>query len=377
MAVNADVLVVGAGIIGAACALSLQRRGLQVTLIEATSPGCGVTAAGMGHLVALDETPQELDLCLYSLELWREFFLEFPGVGEAVSCGTLWVAEDEHQLAEAHQRAERLNARNWHAEAVAASQLQQLEPALRSGLAGGIRVRNDSVVYPPAIAHHLTQELVRRGGQLCCGERVLSVGDACLNLESGSRLSAKHVVIAAGNDVSRLIPDVTVFPRKGHLAITDRYPGRLSHQIVSMNYGQSDMSANALAVAANVQPRPTGQWLVGSCRQDGKTDTQIDVAALSAVMKSAISLLPCLAEMRVIRSWAGMRPASLDGRPIIGEHPLRKGVWLAAGHEGLGVTTALATAELLANQIMNTPCAIDVSPYLPSRFPALQQALYV
>ena len=368
MAEHADVLVVGAGIVGAACALSLQKRGLQVGLIDAASPGCGVTAAGMGHLVALDETPQELDLCLYSLALWREFFAEFPGIGEPSACGTLWVAEDEHQLAEAHQRAARLNARDWHADTVNGDQLRRLEPALRTGLAGGVRVRYDSVVYPPAVAGHLSQELVRRGGWLLCGQTVREIGEASLTLESGTRLSAQHIVVAAGLAVSRLLPDMPVFPRKGHLAITDRYPGRLLHQIVSMNYGQAEMRADALAVAANVQPRPTGQWLVGSCRQDGQTDTRLDFAALSAVMASAIDLLPCLADMRVIRSWAGMRPASPDGRPVIGEHPRRPGIWLAAGHEGLGVTTAFATAELIANQMLGTPQAIDIHPYLPSRF---------
>ena len=142
----ADVLVVGAGIVGAACALALQQEGLRVTLVDAASPGCGVTAAGMGHLVALDETDEELDLCLLSLGLWQEFLHDHPGVGEASRCGTLWVAENEHQLAEAQARAARLCQRGWQAEALSGAQVQKLEPALRPGLAGGVRVAGDSVV---------------------------------------------------------------------------------------------------------------------------------------------------------------------------------------------------------------------------------------
>jgi glycine/D-amino acid oxidase-like deaminating enzyme len=190
-------------------------------------------------------------------------------------------------------------------------------------------------------------------------------------------MSADHIVIAAGVQVAQLLPEVPVFGRKGHLAITDRYPGRLTHQIVSMNYGQGEGSHGALAVAANVQPRPTGQWLIGSCRQDGQADNAIDPVALSAVLDTAITLLPCLAGMRIIRAWAGMRPATPDGLPLIGAHPGRNGVWLAAGHEGLGVTTSFGTARLLADRVMGRTGAVDPSPFLPTRFEAIRKHAHV
>jgi len=159
-----------------------------------------------------------------------------------------------------------------------------------------------------------------------------------------------------------------VFPRKGHLAITARYPRRLSHQVVSMGYGQTEAGSDALAVAANVQPRITGQWLIGSCRQDGIADTDVDPRVLAHVLRSAIALLPCLADMTIIRSWTGLRPATRDGRPIIGRAPKLDRVWIAAGHEGLGVTTAFGTAQLLADLMLERPPAIDAGPYSPSRF---------
>lgn len=365
---SSDIVVIGAGIVGAACALALRDEGLSVTLVDAATPGSGVTAAGMGHLVALDESEDELDLCLMSLGLWRDFLARNPGVGDAVDCGTLWVAENEHQMIEAEQRAARLSARGWNAEVVRGDQLRTLEPELRRGLCGGVRVGGDSVVYPPAVAQHLALELKARGGMLRLGARVATVDEGAVVMADGSRLTADRIVVAAGAAVASLLPDVPVFGRKGHLAITDRYPGRLSHQVVSMNYGQTEAGSGALAVAANIQPRASGQWLVGSCRQDGQADTSLDPVALAAVLRTAIGLFPCLAQMNVIRAWAGMRPASPDGRPIIGAHPFRPGVWIAAGHEGLGVTTAFATARLLADQMMGRGSAIDVAPYSPARF---------
>ena len=264
MARSYDAIVVGAGIVGAACALALRERGMDVALVDAASPGSGVTAAGMGHLVALDESAAELDLCLLSLGLWRTFLDAHPGVGQAQHCGTLWVAENEHQMHEALLRAERLGARGRHADIVTPAQLRALEPALRPGVCGGVRIASDSVVYPPAVADFLARQLVALGGALHLGQRVQRVGRGEIILANGDALAAAHVVVAAGVQVRQLLPEVPVAPRKGHLAITDRYPGTLQHQVVSMNYGQAAAGDDALAVAANVQPRVTGQWLIGS-----------------------------------------------------------------------------------------------------------------
>jgi D-hydroxyproline dehydrogenase subunit beta len=363
-----DVVVIGAGIVGAACALELQALGREVLLVDERHPGAGVTAAGMGHLVALDETDDELDLCLLSLARWDDYLATQAGPAEHVRCGTLWVAEDDAQMAHARARAERLGRRGWDAEALTGSRLAQIEPALRPGLAGGVRVARDGVVYPPAVARDLAEQLVARGGRTLFGATVAGIGPGAVTLASGQRIDAGDVVVAAGTGAARLLPDMPVFPRKGHLAITARYPRTLSHQVVSMGYGRTEAGSDALAVAANVQPRITGQWLIGSCRQDGIDHTDVDPRVLARVLRAAIALLPCLADMTVIRSWTGLRPATRDGRPIIGPHPTLDRVWLAAGHEGLGVTTAFGTARLLADLMLARPAPIDAGPYSPSRF---------
>jgi glycine/D-amino acid oxidase-like deaminating enzyme len=362
-----DVAVIGAGIVGVACACALLDEGWSVALIDAAGPGGGVTAAGMGHLVALDESQAELDLCLLSLARWEEFMANAPEVGEPHRCGTLWVAEDDAQRAHAHARAERLQARGYAAEALNPAQLAAAEPLLRRGLAGAVRVRGDSVVYPPAVAAHLAANAVARGARLMAGRRVRAIEGAEVQFEDGAALAAGAVVVAAGVEVARLLPEVRVFPRKGHLAITDRYPGALRHQVVSMAYGQPSGGADALTVAANLQPRPTGQILVGSCRQDGQPDTKVDLAVAAQVIAAGMALMPALGGMRVIRTWAGLRPATPDGLPLIGRHPTRPGVWLAAGHEGLGVTTAFGTAQLLAALMAGRAAPVAAEPYDPAR----------
>jgi glycine/D-amino acid oxidase-like deaminating enzyme len=362
-----DVVVIGAGIVGAACARALHDEGMKVAMVEAGVVGGGVTAAGMGHLVVLDESPAELELCLLSMRLWDAFAEDYQGAGEFTRSGTLWVAEDEAQLAKARIRAARLREHGCTVEEISADDVQRVEPVLRPGLAGAVRVASDALVYGPGVAHALVQRLLAEGRTLYRG-RVTEIGGGCVVFADGSRLPAQHIVVATGAQVTELLPGVQVFSRKGHLAITDRYPGRLSHQIISMNYGQIEAGTDGFVSAANVQPRPTGQWLIGSSRQEGRSGTAIERPVLEALLQGAIRLVPSLAAMRIIRSWTGMRPATPDGHPIIGPADNKPGVWVAAGHEGLGITTCFATARLLADQILGKSSEIDITPYLPARF---------
>ncbi|UUZ53324.1 FAD-binding oxidoreductase [Massilia sp. H-1] len=183
-----------------------------------------------------------------------------------------------------------------------------------------MRVSGDSVVYPPAVADFLARVLVGLGGDLYLGQRVVRIdsagGGVSATLAGGGVLHAGRIVVATGVQTAALLPELPVFGRKGHLAITDRYPGTLRHQVVSMNYGQPAPGADALSVAANVQPRGTGQWLLGSCRQDHQDSDAVDPAVLAQVLRSAIALLPRLANMNIVRTWTGMRPATPDGKPL-------------------------------------------------------------
>jgi glycine/D-amino acid oxidase-like deaminating enzyme len=117
-----------------------------------------------------------------------------------------------------------------------------------------------------------------------------------------------------------------------------------------------------------VQPRATGQVLIGSSRQFGRDDRETNAPILSKMLVRAIEYMPDLADLAVIRTWTGFRPATSDALPLVGPHTQLERVYLATGHEGLGITTSLGTGRLLADQILGRPPAIPVEPYLPSRF---------
>ncbi|MGO4382272.1 NAD(P)/FAD-dependent oxidoreductase [Pseudoduganella sp. RAF19] len=373
MSNSADVLVVGAGIVGAACADALSARGLQVLVIEQDTVGSGATAAGMGHLVVMDDNPAELALTAYSLSLWRDFVAEQPARHEYSRCGTIWVASDDEELAAARAKAATMSDYGLACAMLDSSLLYEMEPQLRPGLAGGLLVHDDGLVYPPKSARILMDRAHSRGARLIVSN-VRQIGDGCVVLGDGTRLSADAVVLAAGSRSTALVPELPVQPKKGHVMITDRYPGFVRHQLVELGYIKSAHAASGDSVAFNLQPRPTGQVLIGSSRQFDTTDLTAEPQMMARMLSHACSFTPGLADLNILRCWTGLRAATPDGLPLIGPHSARRGLWLATGHEGLGITTSLATAELLAAQIAGEAAPIAHEAYLPGRFTTKERA---
>ncbi|WP_326540916.1 NAD(P)/FAD-dependent oxidoreductase [Pseudorhodoferax sp.] len=363
---DADCIVIGAGIVGAACARALAAAGLDVLVLDNGQPGA--TAAGMGHLVAMDDNPAELALSSSSLAQWRDWAPRLPAACEPRACGTLWIAADAEEVAEAEHKQARLAAAGVASRWLDAAALRGAEPALRAGLVGALQVPGDGLVYAPAAAAWLLRQ---RGVRQERAQAVALLGDA-VQLADGSTRRAPHRLLACGLHAAALCADVVLRPKKGHLLITDRYPGTVQHQLVELGYVKSAHHAEGDSVAFNVQPRPTGQLLVGSSRQFDTVDPAVEPAMLARMLQRALAYLPGLAALNAIRSWTGLRAATADGLPLLGAHPRQAGLWLALGHEGLGVTTAPASAALLAALVTGTAPPLDPLPYAPARLLAAQ-----
>ncbi|HET8911517.1 MAG TPA: FAD-binding oxidoreductase, partial [Ktedonobacteraceae bacterium] len=294
-----------------------------------------------------------------------------------------------------------------------------LEPRLHPGLAGGLLVPGDSVVYPPSCAALLLAQASQYNTTLING-KVCELLPKGVKLQNGQTILASAIVLASGAHASELLPDLPLRPKKGHLAITDRYPGFIHHQLIELGYIKNAHASSGDSVSFNIQPRSTGQLLIGSSRQFDHWDNTIDYHILSQMLASAFKYLPSLAECNCIRTWTGLRAATPDSLPLIGpylalteqlqsnsgdsEHAeslfqsketgflsqssqsnrtqslsqrrqhnqngslsQQTTIWLATGHEGLGITTSLGTARLLAAQILGQPAPIPIEPYLPSR----------
>jgi len=357
-----DALVIGAGIVGAACAQALSREGMRVTVVESGAVGGGATAAGMGHIVVMDDSEAQFALTRYSRDLWEAAASQLPSEVEYEPCGTLWVAADQEEMAAVHQKHAFYSSRGVSTEILDAQSLREAEPNLRPGLAGALLVPGDSVIYAPCAAQWLLN-----GVDLIQGQPVAEIQRGRVRLADGTFLSTGLTICATGAWATQLFPSLAVRSRKGHLAITDRYPGFLRRQLVELGYLKSAHGDAQESVAFNVQPRKTGQVLIGSSRQYGQTHSEVDHAMLARMLRRAIEYMPALAGISIIRTWTGFRAATPDNLPVVGPCPGRENVYLATGHEGLGITTSLGTAQLLAGMITGVTPDIDPQPYLPSR----------
>jgi glycine/D-amino acid oxidase-like deaminating enzyme len=362
-----DVVIVGGGIVGAACALECVRSGLRTTVVEAGVIGGGATAAGMGHLVVMDDSEAQFALTHYSRTLWDELAPELPADVQFLRCGTLWVAADEEELREVRRKRDYYAARGVAAEVLDARQLTEAEPNLGEGLAGGLRVPVDSAIYPPCAARWLLEQAAARGAAVREKTHVVSLAGREARLADDTQLSAGAVVNATGSWAPELTPRLPVRKRKGHLVITDRYPGFLRHQVVELGYLKSAHGVTADSVAFNVQPRANGQVLIGSSRQFDSNDAAVESRILGRMVARALEYMPRLGGLSALRVWTGFRAATPDKLPLIGPAPGADGLYLATGHEGLGITTSLGTAKLLVDLILGRPPVIAPEPYLPSR----------
>ena len=221
----------------------------------------------------------------------------------------------------------------------------------------------------PSAAQFLLNEATSQGVKLRTDTEVAGLlSDGGVILADGSRVTANRVVNAAGPWSPSISPGLPIRKRKGHLIITDRCPGLVSSQIVELGYLKSAHSMNEDSVAFNIQPRRSGQMLVGSSRQFNADDDAVQQPILDRMWSRALEFLPSLGKISVSRVWAGHRAATPDKLPIIGPSAENERLWFATGHEGLGITMSLGTGRLLVDMLLGRPTAIPSEPYLPARF---------
>lgn len=357
------VVVIGGGIVGIACARELARAGAEVRVVHEGPLAGGATAAGMGHLIALDDRDPIARFTLRSLDLWDQ--LDLPPECEVSRCGCLWVAADEEEMAEATAKLERYRDRGVGAELCSPARLSELEPHLATDLRGGLLIPSDRVIYPPRATEWMWKDAGAHGAVRQSG-RVAEARPGMAELEDGTRLEADWILVATGDRMPELVPALPVVPRKGHLLITSRAPAFVNHQVVELGYVKKAHGRETESVACNVQPRVTGQVLIGSSRQLGQRDARIEPRVMANMLRTVSRYFPDIGRLSALRAWTGLRAATPDGAPVIGV--VEDGLAVAGGHEGVGITQAPATAELVRKLLLEGPNLTEAKPFDPRRF---------
>lgn len=363
-----DAVILGAGIIGTACALEFAKEGMRVAVIDREAIGAGATGAAMGHVVVMDDSAAQFALTRYSQSLWDEIAPELPVDVEFYRPGTIWLAAGEDEWVELQRKQDFYSRNGLFVELLDSDALIQAEPNLSRTLCGGLLVRSDAVLNPRPAARFLLERATQEGPSvdLFLGRTVVKADHGIAILQDGTRIHSPFLINATGTLAPALTPGIAVRKRKGHLMSTEPCSGFANHQLVELGYLKSAHSSEEDSVAFNVQPRMNGEMLIGSSRQYNMEDDAVEQKILDSMTRRARLFMPEIESLTILRSWTGFRAATPDKLPLIGptQDPT---VFLATGHEGLGITTSLATARLLADHITGKATAIPIAPYLPSR----------
>jgi glycine/D-amino acid oxidase-like deaminating enzyme len=372
-----DVVIVGAGIIGAACALYLVRSGFKVQVLEERFPASGTSGACDGIVLLWDKAPgPELELGKLSLGLWADLAEELGPSMEYQRRGSIMLAEaDSLDRAAAH--AELMRANGVEVQVLDSADLREAEPGLAPDLPGGFLFPMDAQVEPRRATWTMLKEARRLGAQLRLGTRVLGIMAERSGRVKGlwtqeGLVGCEAVVLAGGVHTPALLPDprtVPVVPRKGHILVVGRGGPSVNHCLLEGGYTETvQSSGSGVQVATVVEPTMAGTLLVGSSRQFAGYDRASDVAVAAAIASRAVRFLPGMAQAKVVRVYAGLRPYSPDHLPIIGPVPGFAGLWVATGHEGAGISLAPATGWLIEGMVNGKVLPNFCRAFDPSRF---------
>ncbi len=372
-----DVVVVGAGVVGAATALYAARAGLDTVVVDRGPVVSGTTGAGEGNLLVSDKEPgPELELALLSARLWAALARE--GLGEAVEYeakGGVVVAGTDRALAGLEKLAAEQRAAGVEAAPVPADRLTDLEPYLTPGLAGGMHYPQDAQVMPALAAAHLLRASKAR---VLTGREVTEVlrgpDGAVRGVRTGrGDLRAPAVVNAAGTwggeVAARAGVSLPVLPRRGFVLVTEPLPPRIRHKVYAADY-VADVASDSAALQTSpvVEGTPAGPVLIGASRERVGFDRSLSLPAVRALAAGATGLFPFLAGVRAMRTYAGFRPYLPDHLPAIGPDPRAPGLFHACGHEGAGIGLATGTGQLIAQALTGRTPDLDLGPFRPDRF---------
>jgi glycine oxidase len=366
-----DLVVVGAGIIGCACARSIADAGLNVVVVDPGPPGRGASSAAAGLLAPQYEesggADPFFDLCDRSRATYPDFagaLREETGLDvELRREGMLVLALTDDDEEELERRLAWQRDAGLAAERVDADTLRTMEPLVTPEARWGLYLPNDIQVDNVRVCQALTRSLKERGVEIRVGDPVAALevhGDRVtgVRLASGERLRAGRTVVAAGAwsaQIGGLPRPLPVRPIRGQMVeLQSRGPG--PNRILASRAGRY------------IVPRLDGRLLAGSTVEEAGFDASPSADGLLGILQAVQRIAPELRGARLGPTWAGLRPGTPDGHPILGPEPEMPGLIYATGHFRNGILLAPITALVVAELATDTKPRLDLSPFRPDRF---------
>jgi glycine/D-amino acid oxidase-like deaminating enzyme len=370
-------VVIGAGVVGAACARELSLAGFDVLVVDRGRPAGGTTSHGEGNLLVSDKGPgAELRLAQLSARLWPEIAAELGDACEFDPKGGIVVATTEAGARALTAFAAGQAEAGVRVDTLSTVDLAAAEPALTREVTAAVRYPEDAQVQPAGATLALLGSALAHGARLRTGTEVTGAvvrGGRITGVRvPGAVLDADVVVNAAGpwaGEVSaRLGASIAVRPRRGEVLVTTPMPGVVRHKVYDADYvGAVGSGDGELQTSAVVESTRGGTILIGSSRRRVGFDDAIVPEVLSAIAVKALRLFPSLADAAVMRAYGGFRPYVDDHLPVLGEDPRLGNLWHATGHEGAGIGLSVGTARLLRELLTGAPLSMPVGEFTVDR----------
>lgn len=377
----ADAVIVGSGLVGAACADELTAAGLSVVVVDRGNLTSGTTASGEGNILVSDKGPgPELDLARLSRRRWIELADELPQDIEFEEKGGVVVATDEPSATGLVELAAAQREVGLEAIEAIGDDLQELEPHLTRDLRLGMYYPQDCQVQPVLASAALLRRARQRGATMLAQTTVTGIevdrgGRVRAVRTSRGTIATPWVVNAAGawsGAVAALVGlHLPIEPRRGHILVTEPKGLLVHHKVYDAGYvGTLTSDQHGTQISAVVEGTRAGTLLLGSSREFVGWDRQIDGEVVRQIAARAVELFPILADVQLMRTYIGFRPWMPDHLPAIGVEPTVPGFVEANGHEGAGICLAPATGLVVRDLLTDQTPEVDISAFRPDR-PAL------
>jgi len=382
-----DVVVVGGGIIGLSTAYYLLKSGKKVLLAEKEQFGAGASGACDDMILLQSKKPGiSLQLALESIEMYRHLSEELEMDVEFESRGGMILIENQKQLAIMEEYVEQQRKYGLDVNIIDSSEVRKRQPHVREGIVASTYSTRDSQVNPLRVMRGFLKKNSRLGLHSIKGNEIKEIKQCKdfwrITFEKGEVIETQYIVNAAGAwapQVGRLVGlDIPIVPKKGQIVVTEQIPTVGETNVWSAEYivskfrpelyEKKDDIHSKLGIGFAFSQTTDGNYLIGSTRENAGFNREINLYALNILVEQAVRFFPIMRNVNIIRSFAGLRPASLDGKPIIGEAEDRKGFYIASGHEGDGIALAPITGKLISDMINGVRLQHDMSELNIKRF---------
>ena len=387
-----DVVVVGCGVIGAAIAYYLSAAGMKVIGVDQGDIASGTSSACDGNILAIDKEPGfDSQMAVASQRLFETLEDELSFDLEYRRLGSTLAVEDEYQAEQAVEWEKAMRDSGLSVRFIGRSDVHSYEPMLASDILGLLECSSDASLNPIALVRAFVLAAIRNGAvirELTRVRRVVVATDGSVEgVETDSgKIVAPIVVLAAGVWTPELARtcgvSIPILPRKGHIIVSERTFRVGSRKIQEFGYLMAkfsttgrrgvDRETEEYGIATVFEPTPHGNFLIGSSREFAGFDTSCNMRVVDLMARRAIRFFPCIKDIRVIRTYAGLRPYTADHRPIISGVDAVSGLYIASGHEGDGIGLAPITGVLVRDMILERHSPIPLEPLSLRRFAQIQ-----